>query len=286
MHQTVASGQTSVIYTVIEGYAALALLLDYEDRCWIHDGITNNFIGLNRDLTERITFEGEKTEGPAQGHVQCTALSPSKQRLYWNKGKGFITIITLKEDKEQELADSVSDTNWTRCLEVSDGEEYLLGVAEDCTGFCIYDVKKQRRIHTVKTGTDPWGEGKVYAGKFASGQSQKVILVGDKLVKGKHVASIWLWSVGPSQEPLCSLHFEVDRPFCLLAREQTSGVFIAADSQRDVLLFRLTDDNKLQIVQWVRDVHADLPLHLYAKEDKILTCSQANKVTLISFSLD
>lgn len=40
------------------GYNVFGLVLDSLDRCWIHDGQTNQIIGLNKDLKEKTVFDG------------------------------------------------------------------------------------------------------------------------------------------------------------------------------------------------------------------------------------
>ena len=34
------------------------MTLDKEDRCWIHDGHSNQIIGFDKDLKERAIFDG------------------------------------------------------------------------------------------------------------------------------------------------------------------------------------------------------------------------------------
>lgn len=42
------------------------------------------------------------------GSTEIMSYVPSKDRLYWHKGKGILACIDMKEDKETEFADTIS----------------------------------------------------------------------------------------------------------------------------------------------------------------------------------
>ena len=265
------------------------MALDREDRCWIHDGHTNQIIGFDKDFKEKVIFDGICFNQCGFASTDATfALGADK--MYWHKGKGILSCVVFKEEKEVEFADIITDSIYVRKIEVDSREENLVCLDSDFSTFHIYDLKKQHRYTTWAYKNDQVVDPKVYCFKITI-DNKFIVVAGDcKYVgedkKKKREAFLAVHKINNTFEHVHTKHcVDFDKHFVSMCRDEESGVMMACDYGKDMIVFRCTDE-KLQTVQVLKDIHVDYPFYLHTRENRLYTCSLSQKVSVIEFSLD
>lgn len=102
-------------------YNVFGLCLDSEERCWIHDGQSNQIVCLDKQLKEKAVYDGISFNRMMYLKIECGFGSteavfkiPNKDKLYWHKGKGILSCLLLNEDKEIEFADTITGSFTSR----------------------------------------------------------------------------------------------------------------------------------------------------------------------------
>lgn len=89
-------------------YNIFGLCVDSEDKCWVHDGHINQIIGFDANLKEKCVFNGLCFNQCGFASTDATYAPPSREKLFWHKGKGVLSCITFREEKEMEYVGVVS----------------------------------------------------------------------------------------------------------------------------------------------------------------------------------
>jgi len=104
-----------------------------------------------------------------------------------------------------------------------------------------------------------------------------VIVVGDYRPpadrKKKREAFVAVHTLGPSFEQLHTLTFpDQDKNFITICKDPDSGTLFLCENGPGVVVLRLTDEN-LHIVQAIKSVHSDPPVHSMVRANRLYTCT-------------
>ena len=213
---------------------------------------------------------------------------PSREKMYWHKGKGILSAIVFKEEKELEYGDIVTDSVNVRKIEADNKDETLVVLDSDFCTFHLYDLKKQHRFATWEYKNPDLSDPKAFSFKLTL-DGKFVVVGGDHRYAGddkkrKREAFLSVHKLGPTFELLQTKRFaEFDKQFITMCRDDDTGVMFAADYGKDMLVFRFTDE-KIQTIQLLKDVHVDYAFFMTSHENRLYTVSLTQKVSAIEFT--
>jgi len=276
-------------------YNVFGMGLDSTDRCWIHDGHTNQLIGFDKDLREKAIFEGICFNRNMWLIAECgfastdaTFTTSNRQKMFWHKGKGILSAILFGEEKEVEYADTISDSVYTRKIEATETEEFLVCLDSDFATFHIYDLKKQHRFGTWVYKNEQLVEPKAFS--FTLSKNDKYIVIGgDHQYKGddkkrKREAFLSLHKLNPSFELVATVKIpDIDTQLVTMCKDPESGIVFAADYSKNLLVCR-TVDEKLSVIQVLKDVHVDYAFSMSSHDNRLYTCSLTQKLSAVEFT--
>ena len=186
------------------------------------------------------------------------------------------------------------DSIYARKIQITSKEELLVCLDSDFATFHLYDIKKQHRFATWKYKNDALVDPKVYT--FEIDLHDNLILIGgDHSYSGDDKKR-----KGVSREPFLSLHklqpsfeclhlqriSEFDKQIITMCKDEATGIICSADYGKNIMLIRITANDKIDFVQVLREVHTDYPFSMLIKENRLYTCSLSQKVTAIEFQTD
>lgn len=132
-------------------YDSYALVVDQKDKVWIHEVATNRVVGFDHGLNSKVTFDGNGSFNIKKSlyTTNVLVLNCEKNRIYWHKGQGFLSLIDPLENTETILGDSISDTNHLHSIKITKNEQRLVALEGDYSTLQLYGIKKQKRIDTA-----------------------------------------------------------------------------------------------------------------------------------------
>lgn len=208
--------------------------------------------------------------------------------MFWHKGKGILSAILFADEKEVEYADTISDSVYTRKLEATENEEFLVCLDSDFATFHIYDLKKQHRFATWVYKNDLLTDPKAFS--FTLSKDDKYIVIGgDHHYKGddkkrRREGYISLHKLNPSFEHVATIKMpDIDSQFVTMCKDSESGVVFAADYSKNLVACRVVDE-KLFLIQNLKDVHVDYAFSMASHESRLYTCSLTQKLSAVEFT--
>lgn len=123
--------------------------------------LTPNYKNAVSSMVSALTVRHQSDQECGFASTDATFSHPNSDKLYWHKGKGALSCIHLKQEKEQEFSDVITsrlpadtENDFIRKMETTLDEEHLLVLDSDFITFNFYNLKQQARYKTIKYVND------------------------------------------------------------------------------------------------------------------------------------